>query len=90
MLPGAHARFLVVGKQLDELSANAGWVLTHEHLLQRVLGVKSNRDVRPMRTRISSFRRKLGDGVDYPTFIFTEPRVDDRMPKGETQEQVEA
>ena len=29
-------------------------------------------------------RRKLGDDVDSPTYIFTEPRVGYRMPKGET------
>ena len=70
---------------LAELSANAGRVLTYEHLLQRVWGEKSNSDVPAMRTIVSSLRRKLGDDADSPTYIFTEPRVGYRMPKGEAQ-----
>ena len=70
-------------RTLVELSANAGRVLTYEHLLRRVWGAKSDADVRPMRTVISSLRRKLGDDADDPTCIFTEPRVGYRMPKGE-------
>ena len=70
---------------LAELSANAGWVLTYEHLLQWVWGDKSNSDVRAMRTIVSSLRRKLGDDADNPTYIFTEPRVGYRMPRGETK-----
>ena len=41
-------------------------------------------DVRPMRTAISSLRRKLGDDAENPACTFTEPRVGYRMPKGET------
>ena len=37
----------------------------------------------------SSIRRKLGDDAEDPTYIFTQFRVDYRMPKGETQEQLE-
>ena len=70
---------------LAELSANAGRLLTYEHLLERVWGEKSSGDVRPMRTIVSRLRRKLGDDADSPTYIFTEPRVGYRMPKGETQ-----
>ena len=75
---------------LAELSANAGRLLTCEHLLERVWGEKSSGDVRPMRTIVSKLRRKLGDDADNPTYIFTEPRVGYRMPKGETQNQEEA
>ncbi len=39
--------------------------------------------MRPMRTIVSKLRRKLGDDADNPTYIFTEPRVGYRMPKGE-------
>ena len=61
---------------LAELSANAGRLLTYEHLLERVWGEKSSSgDVRPMRTIVSKLRRKLGDDADNPTYIFTEPRV---------------
>ena len=75
---------------LAELSANAGRLLTYEHLLERVWGEKSSGDVRPMRTIVSKLRRKLGDDADNPTYIFTEPRVGYRMPKGEGQNQEEA
>ena len=71
---------------LAELSANAGRLLTYEHLLERVWGEKSSGDVRPMRTIVSKLRRKLGDDADNPTYIFTEPRVGYWMPKGEGQE----
>ncbi len=67
---------------LAELSANAGRLLTYEHLLERVWGEKSSGDVRPMRTIVSKLRRKLGDDADNPIYIFTEPRVGYRMPKG--------
>ena len=70
---------------LAELSANAGRVLTYERLLERVWGEKSDGDVRPMRTIVNKLRRKLGDDADNPTYIFTEPRIGYRMPKGETQ-----
>ena len=73
---------------LAELSANAGRLLTYEHLLERVWGEKSSGDVRPMRTIVSKLRRKLGDDADNPTYIFTEPRVGYRMPKGEGQGEV--
>ena len=32
-------------------------------------------------------RRKLGENADSPKYIFAEPRVGYRMPKGEPQEQ---
>ncbi len=70
---------------LAELSANAGRLSTYEHLLERVWGQRSGGDVRPMRTIVSKLRRKLGDDADNPTYIFTEPRVGYRMPKGEAQ-----
>ena len=72
---------------LAELSANAGRLLTYEHLLERVWGQRGSGDVRPMRTIVSKLRRKLGDDADNPTYIFTEPRVGYRMPKGETEGQ---
>ena len=67
---------------LAELSAHAGRVLTHKHLLERVWGEKSDGDVRPMRTIVSKLRRKLGDDAADPTYIFTEPRIGFRMPQG--------
>ena len=68
---------------LAELSAHAGRVLTHEHLLERVWNDRGDGNVRPMRTIVSKLRRKLGEDADNPTYVFTEPRVGFRMPKGE-------
>ena len=70
---------------LAELSANAGRVLTHEHLLKRVWGAKGDGDVRPMRTIVSKIRRKLGEDGEHPRYIFTEPRIGFRMPRGATE-----
>ena len=67
---------------LVELAANAGRVLTYEHILERVWGERSKGDVRPIRTIAGQLRRKLGDDADHPVYIFTEPRVGYLMPKG--------
>ncbi len=67
---------------LAELSANAGRVLTYQHLLERLWREKSDGDVRPMRTIVSKLRRKLGEDADHPRYVFTEPRVGFRMPTG--------
>ena len=68
---------------LAQLSANAGRVLTHEHLLERVWGGRSMGSLQPMHTMVSKLRRKLGEDTRSPTYIFTEPRVGFRMPRGE-------
>ena len=68
---------------LFELSVNAGLVLTHEQLLQRVWGPEHSGRPGAVRTFVKNLRRKLGDDADTPTYIFTEPRVGYRMPKGE-------
>ena len=73
-------------RTLAELAANGGRVLTYEHLLRQVWGMESEGDVRPMRTVISSLRRKLGDDADNPAYIFTEPRVGYRLAGGEGPE----
>ena len=70
-------------RMLAELAANAGRVLTYEHLLKRVWGEKSGSDLRPMRTIVSKLRRKLNDDADSATYIFTEPRVGYWMPRGD-------
>ena len=66
---------------LAELSANAGRVLTYEHLQRRVYGPGHGGDMRPMRTVVCNLRSKLGDRAGEPRFIFTEHRVGYRMPK---------
>ncbi len=43
-------------------------------------------DLSPMRTAISSLRRKLGDYGKDSTYMFTEHSVGYRMPRGETKE----
>ena len=70
-------------RMLAELSAHAGRVLSHGHLLERVWGERGGYSLRPMRMIVSKLRRKLGDAAANPTYIFTEPRVGFRMPKGE-------
>ena len=74
---------------LAELSANAGRVLTYERLLRRVWGLDGDADVRPMRTAVSSLRRKLGDAAESPTYVFTDLRVGYRMPYPDTPERGE-
>ena len=71
---------------LAELPANIGRVLTHEHLMERVWGERGKGDTQPLRTIVSKLRRKLGDEADNPIYVFTEPGMGYRMPKGEMQE----
>ena len=74
-------------RTLAELASHAGRVLTYEHLLRRVwrLDPDIDTDLRPMRTAISSLRRKLADDAKNPTYIFTQLRVGYRMPEGQSQ-----
>ena len=67
---------------LHELSAHGGMVLTHDQLLLRVWGVGYSGDAGLVRTIVTRLRGKLGDRAGYPRYIFTEPRVGYRMPKG--------
>lgn len=80
--PGPGCRRLVTLEYqvLTDLAANAGRVLTNEHLVQQVRGAVG--DVRPIRTALSKRRRRLGDDLDNPTYFFTEPRVGCRMARG--------
>ena len=68
---------------LVELSVNAGAVLTHEQLLQRVWGGRGTGDIRPMRTVVKTIRTKLADDAKSPRYIFTVPRVGYGMVKAE-------
>ncbi len=74
-------------RTLVELSLNAGQVLTYEYLLGKVWDVGSHGDLRPMRTVISTLRRRLGDNAEKPTYIFTEPRVGYRMARVDSREE---
>ena len=62
-------------RMLAELAAIAGRALTYEHLLLRVWGPNNNGDLRPMRTVVTTLRRRLSDDAGSPRYIFTEPRV---------------
>ncbi|MDE0076118.1 MAG: response regulator [Caldilineaceae bacterium] len=66
---------------LFELSTNAGPVVTHEQLLQRVWGPGNSGDAGLARTVVQRLRRKLGDDARDPRYIFTEPHVGYRMKK---------
>ena len=79
---------------LAELAANAGRVLTYEHLLERVWAGKGSGSLSPMRNIVNKLRAKLGDDANSPKYIFTESRVGYWMPEGEgagrTHDQVDA
>ena len=70
-------------KLLFELSTNAGRVLTHDQLLQRVWGEDRSADLRVLRSFVKSLRSKLGDDARNPSYIFTEPSVGYRLAKPE-------
>ncbi len=64
---------------LQELSNNAGRVLTQERLLRRVWGFEYSENPKLLQAFVKTLRRKLGDDARSPTYIFTEPRVGYRM-----------
>ena len=68
-------------RTLAELSANAGRVVTHSQLRQRVWGLGKLGGSGPGRTIIKLLRRKLGDDAESPRYIFTAPRVGYYMEK---------
>ena len=66
---------------LFELSTNAGLVLTHGQLLQRVWNQGPSGGAGVVRTVVKRLRQKLDDDAQNPTYIFTEARVGYRMAK---------
>lgn len=72
-------------RMLAELSANAGKVLTYEHLLENVWRDRGSAGMRPLRTMLGKLRGKLGEEARNPTYIFTESRVGYWMPEGEEE-----
>ena len=73
---GRYVRLTAIEyKLLVELSMNAGTILTHEHLLERVWRRSGDGDTRSLRSAIKSLRGKLGDEAANPTYIFNLPRV---------------
>ncbi|MXZ22695.1 MAG: response regulator [Caldilineaceae bacterium SB0665_bin_25] len=74
---------------LFELSTNAGLVLSHDQLLQRVWGEDNTGETGLVRTIVKRLRQKLGDDARSPLYVFTQPRVGYSMKKSETSEQEE-
>jgi PAS domain S-box-containing protein len=68
-------------KLLYELATNAGRILTHDQILQRVWGPEYSGETQLVRAFIRNLRRKLKDDANAPTYIFTEPQVGYRMAK---------
>ena len=67
-----------------ELSVNAGRVLSHEELLNRVWGMDHRGGMSAVRSSVKRLRGKLGDNASNPKYIFAVPRVGYRVPRGET------
>ena len=65
---------------LRVLSRNAGDVVTTAVLLRHVWGRRSAGNAGRVRSAVKRLRRKLGDDVDKPVYIFNEHGVGYRMP----------
>ena len=89
MIDYAERRVTVAGKPVQltdteyrllvELSTNAGRVLSHNQLLERVWEMDYSGGSQPVRTFVKKLRNSLGDDARNPTYIFTVPRVGYRM-----------
>jgi two-component system KDP operon response regulator KdpE len=64
---------------LQVLAANAGKVLTHRQLLERVWGGYAADNAQQLRVYINYLRRKLEDDPANPTFILTDPGIGYRL-----------
>lgn len=67
---------------LAELAANAGSIMTHEQLTQRLWGPYKPAGSAPVRGIVTRLRRELGDDASNPTYIFTKHRVGYCMAEG--------
>ncbi|MXV79703.1 MAG: response regulator [Chloroflexi bacterium] len=77
-------------RMLAELAAHGGALVSYEQLLEQAWPGKSGDNLHPMRTMMGKLRQKLGETADEPRYIFTEPRVGYRMPKGEPLDPAES
>ncbi len=68
-------------KLLFELSVNAGRVLTHDQILQRVWGPEYSGEAHLVRAMVKKVRRKLGEDGNDPKYIMTQLRVGYTMAK---------
>jgi two-component system KDP operon response regulator KdpE len=64
---------------LRVLAANAGKVLTHRQLLERVWGGYAAENSQQLRVYINYLRRKLEDDPSRPRWLVTEPGVGYRL-----------
>ena len=64
---------------LYELAVNAGQTLSHDTLLRRVWGAERTGEPWLVREVIKRLRRKLGDTIENPKYILTQPRVGYRI-----------
>ena len=76
-------------KLLFELSVNAGGIVTTDQLMGRIWPLRDPANTQRVRSYVKRLRDKLGDDANNPTYIFNEPRVGYRMPKGETTDREE-
>ena len=60
---------------------NAGRVLSHDELLERVWGEEHPGSYHLLRSFVKSLRQKLGDDARSPRYIFTESGVGYRLTK---------
>ena len=65
------------------LSTNAGKAVTYDQMLRNVWQSRNSGDTRVVHAIVKKLRRKLGDDVKRPRYIFTESRVGYRMAKPE-------
>ena len=56
------------------LTLNTGRIMTHELLLRRVWGEGHSGGSGAVRAIVKRLRRKLGDDVEAPAYIFNKPR----------------
>ena len=66
---------------LRVLSINAGKPVTYDQLLRNVWRSRNTGDARVVRAVVKKLRRKLGENIKSPRYIFTESRVGYRMAK---------
>ena len=62
-----------------ELATNAGRIVSHDDLFDRVWGPGSPRRLTNLRAAIKNLRRRLGDDARFPSYIFTVPKAGYQM-----------
>jgi two-component system KDP operon response regulator KdpE len=64
---------------LRVMASEAGRVLTHRQLLERVWGSYASENAQQLRVYINYLRRKLEDDPGHPQLILTDPGVGYRL-----------